>query len=395
MSNSEKPSFEKLKPLIDSFCEVILTFGDKYDDNKAKQYINNLSDDDKRNLNANLNDLEIKEQFDFILQGNIIKYIKSYEISTDLIKRPFEFDTIVNHRNFLNICKKYYGDCNQGAPLPSTLECTIEYIHDSAEHYKIFSEFYDAHSNESAAKIIKDITSVAEKKAEEAVKTGIKEVAKEAAYEAANLASSKAQAFSEIASKSAETAMKDAKGAAKIAAEEATKIAVENGMNSVTKHISETSVTILGIFSGIILTVVAGLFYSSSVLDNINSANYFRLISVTALVGIVCFDLIALMFSFIQKLSKQTDDQDAKIEKTNKLYSFIKWLNVFLFIVMFVGGILQFVFPTQEKANTLDATNISGQISVNLNENSNPTNNSDIETTATQSEETIKNNKNN
>lgn len=78
---------------------------------------------------------------------------------------------------------------------------------------------------------------------------------------------------------------------------------------------AETSVTILGIFAGIVLTIVAGLFYSSSVIESINSASIPKLILVASLVGFICINIIAVMFHYIDRfrVNKTTD--------TKKLYT--------------------------------------------------------------------------
>lgn len=85
-------------------------------------------------------------------------------------------------------------------------------------------------------------------------------------------------------------------------AEEKINTAVKNASNLASKKTTETGVTILGMFSGIVLTVVSGLFYSSSVINNINTSDFYRLISTAALVGVVCFDLLALMFHYVERI---------------------------------------------------------------------------------------------
>lgn len=140
--------------------------------------------------------------------------------------------------------------------------------------------------------------------------------------------------------------MEEAKGAAKEAAEEATQNAIESKMTEVTKHISESSVTILGIFSGIVLTVVAGLFYSSSVLESVKEADFFRLMFISALIGLVCFGLIVVMFRFIEKIS-------GKCEGTFLSDGVVKLITIILCIVMCVGFALQFD-STNDKNNKTD-----------------------------------------
>ena len=130
------------------------------------------------------------------------------------------------------------------------------------------------------------------------------------------------------------------------AAEDANKSATD-----ASKKITETSVTVLGMFSGIVITIVAGLFYSSSVLDNINAANFYRLISTAAVVGFVCYHLVALMFRCIDKFR---DPNTALIKKDRVSL----WVSIVLG-VLFAGGIaLQFIFPSECKHELPDEWSI-------------------------------------
>ena len=103
---------------------------------------------------------------------------------------------------------------------------------------------------------------------------------------------------------------------------------VKNASNLASKKTTETSVTILGMFSGIVLTVVAGLFYSASVINNINTADFYRLISTAALVGVVCFDLLALMFHYIERI--RSDGQT----KASCFTLVIVLVNIVLIVIM-------------------------------------------------------------
>lgn len=142
--------------------------------------------------------------------------------------------------------------------------------------------------------------------------------------------------------KNAETAAQNANKAAEASNQAATEAS---------KKITETSVTVLGMFSGIVITIVAGLFYSSSVLDNINAANFYRLISTAAVVGFVCYHLVALMFRCIDKFR---DPNTALIKKDRVSL----WVSIVLG-VLFAGGIaLQFIFPSECKHELPDEWSI-------------------------------------
>lgn len=67
-------------------------------------------------------------------------------------------------------------------------------------------------------------------------------------------------------------------------------------------------IAILGIFSAIVITVVAGLIFTSSVLENIEKASIYRLLFVVWLVGFILFAILQSLFAFIEHIasSKET-----------------------------------------------------------------------------------------
>lgn len=78
---------------------------------------------------------------------------------------------------------------------------------------------------------------------------------------------------------------------------------VDEEINNVPKKVSENGVTILGVFSGIILAMVGGMFYSAKVLESIASVNALKLVCISSVIGFVCLNLFLMMFYFISKLS--------------------------------------------------------------------------------------------
>lgn len=154
-----------------------------------------------------------------------------------------------------------------------------------------------------------------------------------------------------------------------------------------TNKLSETSVTILGMFTGIVLTVVAGLFYSSSVLENISNVNFYILMSAAALVGLVCMHLISAMFRFIvrigghdtnsqvannqvinnQTTNNQTLNSQGSSSQDNRFNRFLKStdtpllvVSVLLFLVMVFGFVTHYIFGVQE-------TNVNSNSDLNVN----------------------------
>ena len=357
METQQTDIIKNIAPLIDGFCKIILTDNDCFNYEQAEEYIDKLTDSNKSDLNSVKEDLKKAIQDMALIQ--IINYLQGFHSAT--IGSPFQFDSGDSFFQYRKHFEEYYAVKNNNIDIPYVFRVIFDYIKSTSDHYRIFEQFYNVRVVETSDTILAKTQS----QAEEAVKAGVEKATKEATKRvedavnnAINEASNKAQAFAEVASESAKTAMEKAKGAAEKAAEEATKNAIELEMNKVSKHISETSVTILGIFSGIVLTVVAGLFYSSSVLENVNSANFFRLLAIAALVGLVCFGLIVIMFKFIEQISGKPNNTDGS---SNNFFSDItvKIVTGILVVVMLVGFIFQFIFPNENKNASENITNQS------------------------------------
>ena len=172
------------------------------------------------------------------------------------------------------------------------------------------------------------------------LKRETKNAVQNAAEDAKKQAEKAVQNATEDAKKQAENAATQAQEAAwsakqaKKDAEKAATDAVQDKMHEVTEHISETSVTILGIFSGIVLTVVAGLFYSSSVLESVAEADIYKLLAIAGMVGFVCISILAVMFYYIEKI-RNGNETDNKLSKG---HGFVIALDVILVIIIVVSA---------------------------------------------------------
>ena len=304
IQNSEE-NYERIKELVSDFCAIILTQKDSIDSSdikKAEQYLDSLSPEDIGHLN--LKDPGNNPQIRSIVLNKIAEYIKTFYRASDLapisFKRPFEFNSAGTYDTFCKACEDYYETKHQRHSFPLVLKFTLQYIQEISEHYRIFGHFYDIRSAQTSDSIVRTAVTATKAKATEVVLGVSTSVAKDKVAEA-----------------------------------------VKEKMDEVTSRISETSVTILGIFSGIVLTVVAGLFYSSSVLESISDANFYRLLCISALIGFVCLHLILIMFRFIERIGKK-DDKPFISNKMTVLFS------VVLIVVMLGGLIMQFVFPDND-----------------------------------------------
>ncbi len=300
-----------IKSLISDFCAIILIKEDGLEDIHVDIFINELSKEDIKVLNVKnaKQDPIIKS---FILD-EIVKYINKY--TKEDFKKPFEFDSAGSYDSFCNHCHTYYENKYSNNPLPEVLSLTLEYIHDMIDHYRVFGHFYEYNAKLTMDEIIKESHTVAENAARDEVKILVTPMT-----------------------------------------EQLIKETVQAEANKLPQKVSETSVTILGIFAGIVLTVVAGLVYSSSVLENINATNFYRLLCMAALVGLVCLHLLITMFKYIAKIGGKSEL--LPISNLNTIL-----ISIILIILIVVGLIGQQRYPT---SNDSLSSNTDSNINVNL-----------------------------
>lgn len=89
-----------------------------------------------------------------------------------------------------------------------------------------------------------------------------------------------------------------------------------NELSLIRKDIEQTSkevqeskksyIAILGIFSSIILSFVAGLIFSNSILSNIDKASIYRLVFVMAFIALFVGNILYFLFAFLVKISLNT-----------------------------------------------------------------------------------------
>mgnify|MGYP003275823203 FL=1 len=101
-------------------------------------------------------------------------------------------------------------------------------------------------------------------------------------------------------------------------------------------------ITILGIFSSIVITFVAGMLFSSSILNNIDKVSIYRLTFVIILIAMMLFNLLNLLLDFIAKVNMKPLAVSSKIndKKKEPQLSTIAGINLFLFFVMIVDFVL-------------------------------------------------------
>lgn len=91
-------------------------------------------------------------------------------------------------------------------------------------------------------------------------------------------------------------------------------------------------IAILGIFASIIITFVAGMVFSSSVLSNIDKASIYRLVFIMIMIALMLFNLLRLLLDFIQKVAHSNLELNKTTNKQRN--SVITNINIILFFML-------------------------------------------------------------
>lgn len=92
---------------------------------------------------------------------------------------------------------------------------------------------------------------------------------------------------------------------------------VKSKLHDEIKGIEREYVTILGIFASIVLAFVGGITFSTSVLQNIDKVSIYRLILIVDAIGIILFNTIYLLVSFIFRINDKEDYNSEFIRSVN------------------------------------------------------------------------------
>lgn len=79
-------------------------------------------------------------------------------------------------------------------------------------------------------------------------------------------------------------------------------------LNKEIKGIEKEYISILGIFSSVVLAFVGGITFSSAVLQNINTVSIYRLFMIIILLALILVNVIVLLLKFIAKINN--DDME-------------------------------------------------------------------------------------
>lgn len=99
-------------------------------------------------------------------------------------------------------------------------------------------------------------------------------------------------------------------------------------------------VAILGIFASIIVTFMAGMVFSSSVLSNIDKVSIYRLVFVIAALAAVLVNMLYVLLRFLQKVHFGDTDSDWG----GPCGDIVSDINVFLLLAVLIDVILWAVY---------------------------------------------------
>lgn len=139
--------------------------------------------------------------------------------------------------------------------------------------------------------------------------------------------------------------------------------------NRSAKKMTEASVTVLGIFSAVILTFNAALSLSASVLQNINITSIYRLMLISLVIGLIAFNLIFALFYYLNVFrSKLAGSDEVELKKLGKKSLIVFWVTdiilVLLMLLVVVAWWIGIVESRNDRFEHIDETTaVSTEIS--------------------------------
>lgn len=352
-----------IEELISELCDIIFAGEDVLDIEKTFHYIEHLTPKEIRKLKKN--GFSEKYKIRTIVIDKVLQYVRKYKSNKDKnLSYPFAFDSDGGFTVYCVLIEDYYRiiNRNNALALPSLLSFTLNLVQEISDQYRFFGEFYKIQFQDTEY----DLLTSAKKNFEEQMEDALKTV-KTASEKAVEDATKDAKVQAEVAVAMA----KEASTAAKTAACEEADSAVTEKMNELMAKVSESNVTILGIFAGIVLTIVGGLIYSSSVLESVSSTNIHKLFIIATIVGFVCINIIAIMFDYITKIRERNSEEDNQsimlskewIKKNIIKHLFIINIDAILIVIMIFAAI---TYKPEKNINT-NQPQYDANISVDVN----------------------------
>lgn len=116
--------------------------------------------------------------------------------------------------------------------------------------------------------------------------------------------------------------------------------------NEVVKKIEKEYITILGIFSSVVLAFVADLTFTSSVLENIHKASIYRISFIVCLLGITIIDVIFILVKFLYDINEGSAEKSTLITHWFKIINLAGLALCFIIFAMWlldVTGLKEYI----------------------------------------------------
>lgn len=101
-------------------------------------------------------------------------------------------------------------------------------------------------------------------------------------------------------------------------------IETKDKLHNEIKEIEKEYITILGIFASIVLSFVGGITFTTSVLQNIDKSNIYRLLLIIIIIAGTLLNSLYVLISFILRINEKEKSYDRK---------FIKYCNITLLVI--------------------------------------------------------------
>lgn len=108
------------------------------------------------------------------------------------------------------------------------------------------------------------------------------------------------------------------------------------------KGVEKEYITILGIFTAVILAFVGSFTFSTSVLNNVSNTEVFKLIGIALVIGLVFFNVIHYLLQFLREINGKIDLDETGKPKTNCYFNSVNGILCLLIIITIVAfGIVE------------------------------------------------------
>ena len=120
---------------------------------------------------------------------------------------------------------------------------------------------------------------------------------------------------------------------------------------------------ILGIFVAIILAFVSGLVFSSSVLQNIDKTNIYKLSLVSLIIGFFIVNILFFLFNFILRIIKDDTQINPDMFK-HPVFCNFNIIMAILILIFFIVSVLYEKIQNKDKNSTVNIiiTNLNVKI---------------------------------